>query len=1847
MKNIFVMAMNRIRQALLRTIAVLITLCGIGVGDMWGWDWPANRTIYFNIQECPDFGTPYFRIGRDGDNKWCSKYEMTLVQGTKYLYSYTKTGSAWEGYGAFAIAHKYGWVDRNTIYQPYTDQLNNAGYIDDNKITKQTDFQKYAVDSDPYLKITGTGNTDNQCQYYHVNEVTSGDGSLQNLPSYSITYSAPSNGTLTVTQYNGSTYDACPSNTSVNPTQIIKIATSPSSGYELSTLTVTGATQIEGGETYYVTGNCTIAATFRQTFAVTINIAAGQSSWGNVNGNTTQFTLYANNEDFTNVTAAANVGIGYAFDYWEYSGITLKEDIHTFNNAIKASAAGGTLTAHFKEDLSSTWEVKGSFNSWGTGAAMQKESGNMTSGWVYATLNIDESSSATQIKILNTDGNTWYGAQNAENSLAKERYNLTVSDWTLTNTDGGQDIQLHPQVGGVYTFAWYSPNNTLQVTFPDVSQLKFYSAREGGSRTNVYDWDDASAATLTKTLNLPANTTYWFKIVYHSDYYSNTGTIEAHNCTNWTMDNQNVNCGIKTTIAGNYTFSFNTLTKQLSIEYPQNIILSCDANSWTQSTTNMALLEGTTYYYDISLADDNMQEFKIVYNSVWYGAGSENGVVLTSSDCTNKTLATNGSSNVKLATTMAATYRFLFNTDTKQVSVTNFPSPVVTAMTGTAGISKTAPSTAAKGNGSAENPYIIIKGQTFTVKGTLTSGPSAATGHIKIAFYDENDNEINQQTYNASGRSYSPSTENTTEVKHIKVKVYYEYGPDGYKVKGAPVISAIIYYKVIERPVVTLSGISDYTTGMDKSKSIPTVINVTGLTEGISIKYNVYWKRESDNYALYQKSHWTENTKSLSFTYYDPGQFYFKAAIYYGDAQYEIVSEEYTTYLYTPYQVTIFDKNDLFTHIYAWGSGDNVYNAPYPGKTKEDCATIVMEADGYKIYSFLLQYPRWKNIIISSGNGTAASNDENKLETNDLKNINNNRCVTLNGTPIYNSANYIIETSCSPTFKRIRSTIHDNTIYYSNIVRSAGDSVSFYAARVADGGNIKLEKFTNGFWQTDVTYSTNINTIQNSINSSGSNVYVTYFNGYSPVPATLTQYSGNYYLYSPAVGGSANHKASMDSTFVHFEESNSKYTTDSYNYYWVDWAKANDINDLKATIGNHINHNLAIEIGDDDLWNDATRDSIHNKQAEGKGRDSVNVRFAYNPQTNYFGRALLKGAMARNQHFLMLYDPTGNTKFRNTNVELGSEGDYVTISAKPAKIPSTGNIWCGTLIDATNWVYELDIKANGVSRVVAYSAFFGKEQYLFGADDGELDGYKRVQLLNDGVTTDLTIKLIYDFKTGVIIRAWIPDKTIEESMDLDAAMMIVRQGNSDATQISITGSKQVSKIDQIYTVLELKKSNLVAGQNSNFFISLPYDCNISDIFGIEGGYLNKWALLRYDGAARAAQGLFIDTGPFWVLVGKNETLQKGTGYLLQVANLTLGDNESRRLYFPSAKGNFSMSNITAETTVEEHAYSGPTHTGTLGIDHTQSDRDWNLVGVPTYSNSNATFAPNTGISSWGTGEGMSRPAANFYYAYSDGSWTPTAASGTTFQATYSYMFQWAGTITWNSAPATAPAAIRSRAPQEATSPALIEVQLKRDDTLQDRTYVQLVDEATTGFDIGHDMTKITRSGDNIYTRCYDGELYVDLAANNLPASTTEVPLYLTTSTAGEYTFSTAEALSNKTTALYDAEENITIDLDERDYTVDLDADTYNDRFVLRISEKSDVTTAVGNLSYEGWTITQAGGQLYIGGIDGKHDIQIYTATGQLLYHSTVSAGEAVPAPQQGIYLIRIGNKTEKLRVMNK
>ena len=254
------------------------------------------------------------------------------------------------------------------------------------------------------------------------------------------------------------------------------------------------------------------------------------------------------------VTAVPGNGYYLTGTIWSKSNnnITLSS---TTTNPTTVTGCGtvstsSTLTATFKP----IWYLKGAFNSWGTTHPFVFTSA--TSG--YVDVELDGNST---FKLYDEQNDQWYGSQYG----IEKGVRLSTELWS----DNGNDCPITINgLAGTYRFTLdISSGKVVTVTPPTFNQIRFYSARVDGDLTNTYNFENTGSSPWTKSVNLTAGTTYWFKVIEDGTYLGNDGTMTRANCTNWTMSDAN-NCGITADVTGSYTFSYVPSTDKLTVTYP-------------------------------------------------------------------------------------------------------------------------------------------------------------------------------------------------------------------------------------------------------------------------------------------------------------------------------------------------------------------------------------------------------------------------------------------------------------------------------------------------------------------------------------------------------------------------------------------------------------------------------------------------------------------------------------------------------------------------------------------------------------------------------------------------------------------------------------------------------------------------------------------------------------------------------------------------------------------------------------------------------------------------------------------------------------------------------------------------------------------------------------------------------------------------------------------------------------------------------------------------------------------------------------------------------------------------------
>lgn len=403
--------------------------------------------------------------------------------------------------------------------------------------------------------------------------------------------------------------------------------------------------------------------------------------------------------------------------------------------------------------------------------------------------------------------------------------------------------------------------------------------------------------------------------------------------------------------------------------------------------------------------------------------------------------------------------------------------------------------------------------------------------------------------------------------------------------------------------------------------------------------------------------------------------------------------------------------------------------------------------------------------------------------------------------------------------------------------------------------------------------------------------------------------------------------------------------------------------------------------------------------------------------------------------------------------------------------------------------------------------------------------------------------------------------------------------------------------------------------NTWYFVSLPFDVRVSDIQLPAGA---QKAVRYYDGAQRAANG----AGNSWKNYAEDDVITAGTGFILQT-------NKGGWLYFPALEG---------ETKQYVVAYKEFAKALAENPSATAADGGWNLVGNPYqtfYNISHINFtAP---ITVWNV-------SARRYDAYSiiDDEFVLTPNQAFFVQCpeeVASIAFPLEGRQT-------SPEIVSAQAKRKPHMRGLVARRQLIDLTLSagdasDRTRVVLNEAATEGYDLNADASKfmsLDASVPQLYTLGTDGTAY---AINERPEGDGRVSLGLYLPADGAYTLALTRQEGAKV-YLFDRETGAETDLTAGEYNFTARAGQTDKRFELRL--EGGETTGIGSAgSADGtFVVTVTADGLLLTGVTGA--VKVYTTDGRLAGEALAEGGSCRVALPAGLYLVKAGGQTVKVRV---
>lgn len=1601
------------------------------------------------------------------------------------------------------------------------------------------------------------------------------------------------------------------------------------------------------------------------TYTISTAVASGQSAWGSVTPASVSASSTAWSENITATPSAAN---GFGFDYWTATtGVTMEgaNDGRSSNNPLKVEATqAGTVTAHFKEN---TYSVATAVNnaSYGTVTAGPISCKPITPS---AEITATPAEGCIFTGWTKTDDNVSY-ASTYTSSSNPVKINAKASGKTLTANFG-----VAPVTGFAYGYEADNRNSWQQPISGDGTMANPYQ---------VYKTKNLKLRVTGVTTTASDNSCIMVK--YGSDTeqaYSGNGKVIECNTT------------------GNFTISVKVYNKKGSTEGSATTktiyytVIEAPTATITCSASTLSVIKGTniTMTATLSSAVNETNPYKFYFKSP-NGDWSDTGCTdYKSANTHNYTPSIRGM--YQYYAFIKDAYNNIWQTNTISVDVYEQYTVTFNPNTGTCGT----PSNTVYSNGTygdlpeaSKSGYVFKGWYTAASGGTKVESTTSVTtysDHSIFAQYEQiytvtieyksGDVTIASKTMVNASESVLSGAISAPEIIGYTFSTWSETSGVTYSSARTnagnsinATIPATITAEYTERPAVyfrnTLNWNEVYVTydsywdagGKGSGNNGRTYHKMTRLDENSDIWYDyIPASLTNSNYANW-KGQITFNDRQLGTL--NTGNYNNFSS---GRASYRADFDPKTT-LFVPLNSKSSDNNGCAYYsngywmkynstssgytLKVWtvvsGSGTEVAAQEFTALSAggNTFTAIVNLPTGSYTYGFkaVKDYLKNTNALYYSNNGTMTKTNNGPWEIYD--DVSNNCGITTTA-----AGDYIFTLTCGDGRMKVSVeypvSVNDYRVVYiqsgavshakpSGIIRNnpgSTDIVSFFINKAAGAtSTMKIQKCTSisgskVTW-TDVSGGT-INL--SSISESGVyNFAITQPASGTPTGAYKEPYSGEYYIRTSCSDGGWNAYRDYEDNLMTYSEYS--LTHGGYTHYYMKYAAVGT--DVSYTIANDYSPCIS-----DTLYGDTYTNDALNLPATGS------VRFTWNETNNALERAYLSGSTYESDYFLVLR---------------GNESNKLYTAATGSTVKTTNGTGNWALFsDNQNWVYQADVYAEHDTYIKLTAKYNNKIQYFKGSEPENNFGDSYTELLvggNEG--TRYHIRVVYDFKTNRLVAGWIPDDDaiISTDIDLDASLLFIRNGNEAAKQLKLSNSNiTVSDVTHVYVVLQVTESNWNSS-GGFFWFSLPYECKISDIFGMgEYGSDKDWVIQRYRGDLRAEQGWWKDTPTFWRNLKKTATLEANRGYVLYLANkpeFKYGSTTAS-LYFPSKEGqtfNFTQREVTTTLPYNECTICRDcdNHAGDPNYDRRAEDSHWYIAGVPTFQSCTIkTVTPHENLSS--TNLKDKTPLYFYEWNWSSGAgssanYTARTTSGTTFKSTHSYMFQFAGSLTWQAATSAAPAGIIAHRQNEEESFTEMSISLERDEEELDHTYVTFVEGATEEYDLGADLSKIVNEGSQIYS--FAGQHI--LAANVLPHSTTEVPLGIVFAETGQYAISMPQGMpAGKQISVYDNVEDREFSM-ENAVTIYADsAHTSAGRYFLRIQEKQDHPTSVGNATPSSLSVTVSGGRLFVEGLSEKTDVMLYDMTGRLMFTASVVPGEGIMAPQQGIYLLRIADQTLKINV---
>ena len=561
--------------------------------------------------------------------------------------------------------------------------------------------------------------------------------------------------------------------TDITTNQEVNIYAKADEGYTFNTWTKTAGTgsvktnAAAGVYNAIASSAETVAASFNETMSTLATSKAAPEGAPAI-ANPTKSVASIGIATTATITATA-APAGYAFDGWTLSEnlvVVTGDKTKDLSLTVRTNGDGeaATATAKYAEDLSSEWVVRGGAlfgNTWQANTnVMTKKSGASTASVVYFSVTVEETNLGAanpdyKFKIYNTSTEKWYGlpADGSEYWINRNTGEKTLED--------AQNMELRADMAGEYEIKvdYTTPASPkITVTFPAETKYTVAVAKEGNGTVSPASVE-AGVSTASAKITATANDGYYF--------------------AGWTLPESGVTIASGSASENEITINATAAEKTITAKFaPKWSIAGSwklgDIAAWNDSAYFFGNFgkagQKDTAYIDLNLAADTKYEFIILARSAssksWFKNEDETHYINYAENNNQYwDFSTENSANCGLQTTIAGTYRFVWNATDNKLKVIFPTAYTVTFGHGVGGKSVTATVDAA----------------------AIESGAYIPAGK-DVAFAQEPDNGYTFKGWYTTADGNTPVALEENVLKNIAANaaVYAQYTPGVYTVTLNP-----------------------------------------------------------------------------------------------------------------------------------------------------------------------------------------------------------------------------------------------------------------------------------------------------------------------------------------------------------------------------------------------------------------------------------------------------------------------------------------------------------------------------------------------------------------------------------------------------------------------------------------------------------------------------------------------------------------------------------------------------------------------------------------------------------------------------------------------------------------------------------------------------------------------------------------------------------------------------------------------------------------------------------------------------------------------------------------------------